>query len=126
MTITKEMVEAAAQAAYHASCANADAYMRPWRGAGEITRVAWRAIAKAALEAAERAAWQPIGPDAKTGDDVHLGCFGERSCNSQFIAFWGDEDGDQLYHWRTDDGAVYCDDLPTHWRPLPSPADAPK
>ena len=68
---------------------------------------------RAALEAAERASWQPIetAPTSRMTDTVDL------FAGTRFVDCW--------YHngWRRHGpmGVIWVVDKPTHWRPLPEP-----
>lgn len=80
--------------------------------------------AKAALIAAERAAWQDIATAPKDGEQVLLqdGRWGP------YVGWWGAHD-DGPDNWHFLDVTVQGDHLncwqpgygPTHWRPLPAP-----
>ncbi len=67
---------------------------------------------RAALEAAERAAWQPIETAPKDGSRILLRAM------SQHVGWWEDEND----WWAT--GLDSYVRNPTHWRPLPAPPGA--
>jgi len=137
--ITDAMVEAGASAAYGVFVEQ-QSHPDRWPSWGEMVAQGhqglWRVnefrdIARAALLAAERAAWQPIATAPRDGTWI--------------LAYWPSTGGDSKVGLRTHpafDMAVWCrptewlvehwaangkwtpGDPPTHWRPLPPAPEA--
>lgn len=110
--ITDAMVEAAARA------------MRVGEGSF-LPMSYWEDVARAALEAAERAAWRPIEEAPKDGTRILVPHNGAVFLVSWWDAWYGDESEPG---WMM----AYCDEesggyVPaTHFRPLPTPPGAGK
>ena len=132
--ITDKMVEAAAR-----SDANIDG--RPFDRLGSADRERYLARSRAALEATEQAAWEPIDNPPSTPCMVELFSrdltFTDQNGNEipgliepyrderRELGFW---DGESFYHMGTAHGVFEFmgepgwprERYPTHWRPLPS------
>lgn len=102
--ITDAQIEAAAK-----SDATFDG--RPWESMGRLDRERYLARSRAALEAAERAAWRPFSEAPENGTGILV----FRPDTGEFIAYFVD-DG-----WFSTNGEDLTGDLPTHFRPLPQP-----
>lgn len=74
-----------------------------------------RDMAQAALEAADREAWQPFETAPK--DETPILACDARLIGVQEVVYWDRSD----YPWATADGPNFHRDRFTHWRPLPSP-----
>lgn len=128
MTHTDEQIEAAALAIINKARADdEDVVLAPLSSLSQVheSYAAWaRETARAALEAAERAAWRPIETAPKDGAKVLVSIsrrnnpsLGRMSLVAAFVShrnYWACVEGDPIYP-------------PIAWRPLPQPPeDAPE
>lgn len=145
-TITDEMVEAAAEALFNCALAKVTRGGWKWHHASweECRHVVsysddYRNEARAALEAAERAAWRPIEEAPRDGRKVIVwwreGQDGWQTAaalwDEQFECLgWDDDASKPIYRGGWTDYGVgsfayeeYRELRPTHFRPLPSPPE---
>lgn len=119
MTPTDAQIEAAAR-----SDAAFDG--RGWEAMARTDRDRYLARSRAALEAAERAAWRPVSEAPKDGTPV-LVCGAENRPDKMDVAEWHYWANGHCYCWATE-GALNMQPLdppPTHFRPLPAPPEGP-
>ena len=112
--MTNEQIEAAARATFLGMYNGEDA---GWSMVDARIKAQWHTIARAALEAAERAAWQPIKTAPKDGRPLLL--------NPTFVGMFDVAMG----YWQHEHDCWYMVNVghmnglwhPTRWRPLPEP-----
>ena len=115
--ITETMVEAACRAL----ATNMSAI--PWDEYGEENRCDVRKGMRAALEAADAAAWQPIETAPKDGTDILVSMWEDHQL---VVVSFDETQPKSKFPWLgVPDGPGYAASAPTHWRPLPEPPVTP-
>lgn len=125
MTITDAMIEAGARALCRSDQLSPDALVTNLTAfRGQPLWKTYAVKAKAALEAAERAAWRPIEEAPKDGTEVLLSFADGSDC--LVIAHWNEEgpkDALGHYAWATLDGPSFNANAFSHFRPPPTPGE---
>lgn len=132
MSFTEAQIEAAALALINKARADdEDVVLAPLSSLSEVywSYADWaRETARAALEAAERAAWQPFSTAPEDGTVVLVfrqdaGAFSAHyvETDSHLASSMNPPEGD--CYWFSTGGDDLTGDLPTHFRPLPAPPE---